>query len=73
MRARAVPWIRVEGRINGNQKVARVRESGRGMGVEVTERDHDNDRERVSVVISPPDRSQQDKARTYTRDAALEV
>ena len=57
--------------INGNQKV--VRESGRGMGVEVTERDHDDGRERVSVVISPVARSQRNKARTYTRDAAREV
>ena len=32
--------------ISGNQKVARVTESGRGMGVEVTERDHDENRER---------------------------
>ena len=32
--------------ISGNPKVARMTESGRGMGVEVTERDHDENRER---------------------------
>ena len=39
--------------INGNQKVARVIESGRGMGVEVTERDHDENRERDEGCDQP--------------------
>ena len=46
---------------DGNRKVARVRTSGRGMGVEVAERDHDDDRERVEGVISPAARSQHDR------------
>ena len=39
--------------INGNQNVVRVRESGRGMGVEVTERDHDDDREQGERCDQP--------------------
>ena len=43
--------------IDGNQKVARVRKSGRGMGVGVTERDHDgsklHQRCRTGGVTSP--------------------
>ena len=40
--------------ISGNQKkVARVTESGRGMGVEVTERDHDDNRERDEGCDQP--------------------
>ena len=39
--------------INGNQKVARVRENGRGMGVEVTERDHDEHTERDEGCDQP--------------------
>ena len=41
--------------------MARVRESGRGSGVEVTEQDHDDDRERVKGVISSAARSQHDR------------
>ncbi len=47
--------------IDGKQRVARVSESARGSGVEVTERDHDDDRERVQGVINPPARSQHDR------------
>lgn len=39
--------------INGNQKVARVTESGRGMGVDVTERDHDENTERDEGCDQP--------------------
>ena len=47
--------------IDGNQRVARVRESGRGSGIEVTKRDRDNDRERSETVIHATARSQHDR------------
>ena len=53
--------------IDGQQRVARVRQSGRGSGVEVTERDHDDDRERVQGVISRPARSQHDRGSNLHR------
>ena len=63
--ARVVPRTQVEGAavtvIDGDQKVARVRKSGRRLGVEVTERDHDDDRERDEGVINPAARSQHDR------------
>ncbi len=68
--ARAVPWIQAEEAvtaINGNQKVAKVTESGRGMEVEVREWTTMTIGDRVGVVISPVTRSQRDTARTYTR------
>jgi len=46
--------------LDGNQRVARVRQSGCGSGVEVTERDHDAHRERGEGVINPAARSQHD-------------
>ena len=52
--------------IDGNQKVARARTSGRGMGVEVLDRDLDDDRERDDVVSDRAARSQRDRGRTYT-------
>ncbi len=50
-----------------NQKVARVRESGRGTGFEVTERDRDDDRDRADGVIDPAARSQHDRGSNLHR------
>jgi len=45
---------------DGKPRVARVRESARGSGVQVTERDHEDHRERVEGVINPAAGSQHD-------------